>query len=89
MNKIYPQVIGGRLWSAIQLTTAAGVCSVLDTVLARPDAYQGLVLMERFALDEILENRFGRRFAHGGSRETSGRLVAAGQTERADATPPG
>ncbi len=89
VNKIYPQVIGGRLWSAIQLTTAAGVCSVLDTVLARPDAYQGLVLMERFALDEILENRFGRRFAHGGSRETSGRLVAAGQTERADATPPG
>ncbi|TVQ45226.1 MAG: saccharopine dehydrogenase family protein [Gammaproteobacteria bacterium] len=89
VNKVYPQVIGGRLWSAIQLTTAAGVCSVLDIVLARPEAYEGLVVMERFALDDILENRFGRVFAHGGSNETSARLVAAGRTLRADGMAPG
>ena len=33
VNKIYPQVIAGRLWSAIQVTTAAGITSVLDLVL--------------------------------------------------------
>ena len=36
VNKIYPQVVAGRLWSAIQVTTAAGVCAVLDLVLADP-----------------------------------------------------
>ena len=32
VNKVYPQVIAGRLWSAIQVTTAAGLCAVLDLV---------------------------------------------------------
>ncbi|MDH3546538.1 MAG: saccharopine dehydrogenase NADP-binding domain-containing protein, partial [Gammaproteobacteria bacterium] len=34
VNKIYPQVVAGRLWSAIQITTAAGICSILDLVLS-------------------------------------------------------
>ena len=34
VNKVYPQVISGRLWSAIQVTTAAGLCAVLDLVFA-------------------------------------------------------
>ena len=33
VNKVYPQVIAGRLWSAIQVTTAGGICAVLDLVL--------------------------------------------------------
>ena len=36
VNMVYPQVVAGRLWSAIQVTTAAGVCAVLDIVLADP-----------------------------------------------------
>ncbi len=35
VSKIYPQMIAGRLWSAIQVTTAAGICAVLDAG-ARP-----------------------------------------------------
>ncbi len=80
VNKVYPQVIGGRLWSAIQLTTAAGVCSVLERVLSQPQTFAGFVPMERFALDEVLACRFGRLFAHGGSSELSATLVASGRT---------
>ncbi len=80
VNKVYPQVIAGRLWSAIQVTTAAGVCSVVDLVLADPAHYQGFLAMERFSLREIIDNRFGRHFAQGGSSALSARLVAAGAT---------
>ena len=38
VNKIYPQVIAGRLWSAIQVTTAAGITAVVDLVLAATGA---------------------------------------------------
>src|SRR5579864_7299304 len=33
VSKIYPQMIAGRLWSAIQVSTASGLCAVLDLVL--------------------------------------------------------
>ena len=80
VNKIYPQVVSGRLWSAIQMTTAGGVCSVLDLVLADPDNYQGFVAQEQFRLSDILENRFGGIYAHGGTSIESSRLVAFGET---------
>lgn len=56
VTKVYPQVIAGRLWSAIQVTTAAGVCCVVDLVLADPAHYQGFVTMERFSVCEIIDN---------------------------------
>jgi saccharopine dehydrogenase-like NADP-dependent oxidoreductase len=37
VNKVYPQIIAGRLWSAIQVTTAAGVCAVADLVISDPE----------------------------------------------------
>lgn len=80
VNKIYPQVVAGRLWSAIQITTAAGICSVLDIVLATPGRYHGFVAQEQFRLLEIIENRFGQLYAHGGSNIESARLVARGET---------
>ena len=43
VNKIYPQVIAGRLWSAIQVTTAAGITAVVDLVLASRRRYRGFV----------------------------------------------
>ncbi|HEX9137407.1 MAG TPA: saccharopine dehydrogenase NADP-binding domain-containing protein, partial [Nitrospirota bacterium] len=33
VKKIYPQCIKGKLWSAIQVTTASSVCCVMDLVL--------------------------------------------------------
>lgn len=80
VNKVYPQVIAGRLWSAIQVTTAAGVCAVMDLVLADPGEHQGFVTQESFRLKDILDNRFGRYYAHGGTSTESARLVATGDT---------
>ena len=80
VNKVYPQVVAGRLWSAIQITTAAGICSVLDIVLSNPGSYTGFVAQEQFKLPAILENRFGAFYAHGGTNQTSAELVARGET---------
>jgi saccharopine dehydrogenase-like NADP-dependent oxidoreductase len=62
VQKIYPRTIAGKLWSAIQVTTAAGMCSVVDLVFAHPGQYRGFVTQETFALPSILANRFGRLF---------------------------
>ncbi len=80
VNKVYPEVVAGRLWSAIQITTAAGICSVIDIVLSDPDSYQGFVAQEQFRLGDILSNRFGEYYAHGGTNQTSAELVARGET---------
>ncbi len=80
VNKVYPQVVAGRLWSAIQITTAAGICSVIDLVLGAPGRFKGFVAQEEFRLDDILTNRFGQFYAHGGSSIQSASLVARGQT---------
>ena len=80
VNRIYPQVVAGRLWSAIQVTTAAGVCSVLDIILSSPTRHGGFVAQEELRLGDILDNRFGRLFAHGGTNQTSAELVARGET---------
>jgi saccharopine dehydrogenase-like NADP-dependent oxidoreductase len=78
VNKVYPQVIAGRLWSAIQVTTAAGVCAVADLVICDPDEHRGFVTQESFNLKDVLNNRFGRFYAHGGTNEVSARMIATG-----------
>lgn len=80
VSKIYPQLIAGRLWSAIQVTTAAGVTAVVDLVLRTPGRYRGFVRQEDFSLVDVLDNRFGRHYATGGGKDISGRMVVAGQT---------
>ena len=82
VNKIYPQEILGRLWSAIQVTTAAGIAAVVDLVLARPDAYRGFVRQEQFRLPEVLANRFGAWYGHGNDKSVSGRIVVEGTAGR-------
>ena len=79
VNKIYPQVIAGRLWSAIQVTTAAGITAVVDLVLENKGKYHGFVAQEQFRLTDILANRFGRHYAAGGTKNLSGEIVAAGK----------
>ena len=80
VSKIYPQVVAGRLWSAIQVTTASGIAAVVDLVLASPGRYAGFVRQEDFRLEDVLDNRFGRHYADGGSKEVSSRLVVEGRT---------
>ena len=80
VNKIYPQLIAGRLWSAIQVTTAAGIRAVADLVLEHPERYQGFVTQEQFRLTDILANRFGRYYATGGSKDVSSEVIVACRT---------
>jgi saccharopine dehydrogenase-like NADP-dependent oxidoreductase len=63
VKKVYPCQIAGLSWSAIQITTASGMCAVVDQVLQHPEKYHGLVLQEYFSLDAILANRFGKYYA--------------------------
>lgn len=63
VKKIYPQTIVGRLWSSIQVTTAAGACSVIDIVLNNPEKYHGFIRQESIEINDVLENRFGKYYA--------------------------
>ena len=80
VNKVYPQLIAGRLWSAIQVTTAAGICAVVDLVLTQADRYRGFVRQEDFNLVTVIDNRFGRHYAHGGTKEVSAQIIVSGRT---------
>lgn len=82
VNKVYPQELSGRLWSAIQVTTAAGVSAVLDLVLTDPASYRGFVRQEQFRLPDILANRFGRWYVQGGDKTVSARVVVEGKAGR-------
>ena len=63
LKKIYPKIICGIEWSAIQVSTSSGLCAVVDLVLARKNEYSGLVLQENIRLSDVLANRFGQNFA--------------------------
>lgn len=82
VSKIYPQVIAGRLWSAIQVTTAAGISAVVDLVLGQGERFRGFVAQEEFRLPEILQNRFGRYYASGGTKDLSSEVVVSGKAGR-------
>ena len=59
VKKIYPREIAGRLWSAIQVTTASGLCAVMDLVLQSPSPPKGFVTQESIRYGDFLGNRFG------------------------------
>ena len=61
-RKIYRQEIGGELWSAIQITTAAGICTVLDLHASGKLGADGFVRQEQVTLDDFLANRFGQYY---------------------------
>ena len=86
VNKVYPQIIAGRLWSAIQVTTAAGITAVVDLVLGHAKDFQGFVRQEQFSLPAVLGNRFGQRYAQTGGKEVSAKVIVAGQSGQQRAT---
>ncbi len=59
VKKVYPKEINNHIWSAIQITTAAGICSVIDLTLSNINQYKGFITQESFLLEDILKNRFG------------------------------
>ncbi|NMM09845.1 MAG: saccharopine dehydrogenase family protein [Polaromonas sp.] len=71
-HKIYSRVVGGALCSAIQITTAAGICAVLDLLAAGQLPQRGFIRQEDIALADFLANRFGIAYA-----DQSSQLAAA------------
>jgi saccharopine dehydrogenase-like NADP-dependent oxidoreductase len=62
-KKIYSQQVNGELLSAIQITTAAGICTMVDLVVQGKLPRKGLIRQEQARLDDFLANRFGRYYA--------------------------
>jgi saccharopine dehydrogenase-like NADP-dependent oxidoreductase len=65
VRKVYASLVNGRLLSAIQLTTAAGACAMLDLHREGRLPQRGFVRQEQASLDDFLSNRFGRHYAGG------------------------
>ena len=62
-KKIYSKTIGGKLYSAIQVTTAAGICAMVDMMRDGMLTARGFVRQEEADLDKFLANRFGQHYA--------------------------
>ncbi|MEY2987918.1 MAG: hypothetical protein RJB13_1439 [Pseudomonadota bacterium] len=61
-HKIYHQDISGEHWGAIQITTAAGICAVLDLHREQKIPASGFIRQEDVPLDLFLLNRFGKYY---------------------------
>jgi saccharopine dehydrogenase-like NADP-dependent oxidoreductase len=62
-NKIYSGTIAGHQRSAIQITTASGICTVLDLLATSQLPQGGFVRQEQISLDAFLSNRFGSYYS--------------------------
>jgi len=72
-NKVYSQRVGKSVRSAIQITTASGICAVLDMLADGSLPATGFVRQEDIALDTFLANRFGQAYVQ---HETVTRLAS-------------
>ena len=64
-KKIYSQTVGERLMSAIQITTASGICTMCDLLVQGKLPQRGFIRQEEAKLSDFLANRFGRYYARG------------------------
>ena len=62
-HKVYARDINGKTWSAIQITTAAGICTMVDLLREGRLPSKGFLRQEDVVLGDFLENRFGRYYA--------------------------
>lgn len=60
--RLFAQDIGGHHLSAIQLTTASGICAALDMMCQGQLPQSGFVGQEEIALKPFLANRFGKAY---------------------------
>jgi saccharopine dehydrogenase-like NADP-dependent oxidoreductase len=62
-KKVYAHDVEGQLMSAIQITTAAGLCAMVDLLVDGHLPKRGFVRQEQADLKTFLANRFGRYYA--------------------------
>ncbi len=65
-NKIYAREIEGVMRSGIQITTASGICAILDLLAKGKLKGAGLVRQEDIDFKTFMANRFGKNFAYKG-----------------------
>jgi saccharopine dehydrogenase-like NADP-dependent oxidoreductase len=61
-RKIYHADLFGEPWSAIQITTAAGACVMIDLFLNDYFKKSGFISQEEVSLSSFLDNRFGKYY---------------------------
>ncbi len=66
-NKIYSQEVNGIRRSAIQITTASGICAMIDLLAEGKLPQKGFVRQEDVTLTDFLANRFGSTYAQNNS----------------------
>ncbi len=65
INKSFARTIDGQVWSAIQVTTAAGVLGVVDLMRTGVLPSKGFVRQEQVKLADFLNTEFGRLYRAG------------------------
>ncbi len=71
INKSFARTIDGQIWSAIQITTAAGVLGVVDLMRTGALPSKGFVRQEQVKLADFLNTEFGRLYRAGDVTEQS------------------
>lgn len=61
-RRVPAATINGKHWTGIQITTAAGVCAMLDLLKDDQLPQKGLVRMEDVRYDDFISNRFGQYY---------------------------
>ena len=61
-RKIYADEWDGEIWSAIQITTSAGICTAVDLHASGKLPNKGFVRQEDVDLEVFLTNRFGKHY---------------------------
>ncbi len=65
INKSFAREINGQVWSAIQVTTAAGVLGVVDLMRTGVLPSTGFIRQEQVKLSDFLNTEFGRLYRAG------------------------
>lgn len=78
-RKVYGKEVDGEVWSAIQITTAAGICAVVDLCAKRRIERRGFLRQEDIAFDDFITNQFGKHY----ESKISSRFVGNGDRDDA------
>lgn len=61
-HKVYAREVNGTLQTGIQITTAAGICAMLDMLVNGQLPQKGFVHQEEADFDTFINNRFGKAY---------------------------
>lgn len=63
-KKYHSQKAFGQKWSALQLTTACGLCVTIDLALKEKHFKAGFAKQENISLQQMMDNRFGQYYRY-------------------------